>query len=140
MNIIQKIDAVRTAMDLKNDNGTKPRESTIPNAGLGLFATIEFKKNDFVDFYTGEIIFDTNKLPTDTMYLFYNEKGKFYIDGKNGNSIKYINHQEAGRCNCAYKYYKLPDLNIYYPIVVCLKDVAVGQELFCDYGKYYNFN
>lgn len=133
------INDIRIALGLKDDNGTIVKTSTIPDAGSGLFAKIKFRVGDFIDFYTGTIIYDINELPRDNAYLFHNIEGNFYIDGKFGNSIRYINHNDSELCNCAYKYYMLPDINILYPIVICIKDVEVGEELFCDYGKYYTF-
>ncbi len=138
MNIINTINDIRVALEVNIDDGTFVKKSTIPNAGNGLFAKRSFKKDDFIDFYLGEIIYDKDKLKKDNRYLFFNEKGNFYIDGKFGNKVKYINHNnDVDLRNCAYKYYLLPDINILYPIVVCIKDVNEGEEFFCDYGRYY---
>ena len=41
------INDIRIALRLKDDNNTFVKKSTIPNAGSGLFAKINFKKNDF---------------------------------------------------------------------------------------------
>ena len=141
MNVIKTINDIRVALGLHVDTGTVVKKSTIPNAGNGLFAENNFKKNDFIDFYTGEIIYDKEKLQQDNDYLFFNDKENFYIDGKSGNKVKYINHNnDSNLRNCAYKYYMLPDINILYPIVVCIEDVNEGEEFFCDYGQYYKIN
>lgn len=134
--IIEVITDIRVALGLVVDNGTVSKKSTIENAGMGLFANQDFKNGDFIDFYTGEIIFDKEKLPKNNNYLFSNEKGGFFIDGKNGNSTRLINHH-GEKSNCAYRYYNLPDINILYPIVVCTKDVKKGEEFLCHYGEYY---
>ena len=136
-NVIQIIHDIRVALGLNENNGTFSKKSTIENAGMGLFATQNFKKNDFIDFYTGDIIFQKEKLSEQNKYLFFNEKEGFFIDGKNGNSMRLINHHKQNS-NCAFEYYELPDIRILYPIVVCVKDIKIGDELLCDYGSYYD--
>lgn len=135
--IVQTINDIRKALHLDEDNLTTVKISTIPNAGNGLFANQELKAGDFIDFYTGEIVYgDLTPEDVDNAYMFHNVKGGFYINArKGGNRTSIINH--SVQPNCAYKNYKLPDIDVMVPIVVCIKDVQKDQELLCDYGPKY---
>jgi SET domain-containing protein len=134
--IYQIVRDIRAALHLDDDDITVVKPSTIPNAGNGLFAKSDLKKDDFIDFYTGEIIYDLADLDINNAYIFENKKAGFYINGQSGgNRTAIINH--SNNPNCAYKNYLLPDINIMYPIVVCTKDIPKDGELLCNYGDKY---
>ena len=66
---------------LKLKEGLKLKKSHIPNSGLGLFATKEFKKNDNVARYTGDI----SAIRIEGPYVLQVNKNKF-IDAKKTSS------------------------------------------------------
>lgn len=101
------------------------------SAGLGLFATIDFKKGELVIEYTGERITEAEANERGGKYLF-ELNDDWTIDGKGReNTARYINH--ACKPNCA------PELDdaeehIY---IRAKRDIKAGEELTYNYGKMY---
>lgn len=101
------------------------------SAGLGLFASKDFKKGRRVIEYTGEKISADEANVRGGKYLF-ELNDKWTIDGKGReNTARYINH--SCRPNC------YPELNASETrvFIFAKKNIAAGEELTYDYGKEY---
>lgn len=132
---------IEDAMRVRIDN------STIPDAGLGVFAVkstkfpsrdgIVFKANDIVMQYTGELI-DLNDLnrrygKLTAPYVMELVPGKYYSDcALERNVCSLINH--APRKNANVETVTHNEMDIF---IVATRDIRAGEELFYDYGKSY---
>lgn len=98
-------------------------------AGLGLFATRDYKKDDLVIEYTGERITDEEADDRANRYLFEINK-KWTIDGSGRENLaRYINH--ACRPNCEAEIDEAKKRIFIY----AKKRITAGDELTYDYGK-----
>jgi hypothetical protein len=123
------------------------RTSGIPHAGNGVFAKVAIPKGAYLGAYTGEFI-------TDEEYLVRAAAGKWQymmglldcakphtggittIDGINGNVFTRMNFAPAEFQNVKFeKICEAPFVNI-----VALRDIAVGEELWVDYGPRYRYD
>lgn len=101
------------------------------SAGLGLFASVDFKKGDLVIEYTGEKITEAEANIRGGKYLF-ELNDKWTIDGKGReNTARYLNHSCKPNCE--------PELDdkeehIY---IYAKKAIKTGEELTYNYGKMY---
>ncbi len=98
-------------------------------SGLGLFAEKDFKKNDFVIEYTGEIISEKEAEKRQGKYLF-TINSKWCIDGKERKNIsRYINHSCRPNCEA-----RLSGKKVF---IYAKKKILPGDELTYNYGKEY---
>ncbi len=101
------------------------------SAGLGLFATVDFKKGDFIIEYTGERIPEEEANRRGGKYLF-ELNDKWTIDGKGRENLaRYLNHACKPSCE--------PELDekeehIY---IYAKRNIKAGEELTYHYGKMY---
>lgn len=101
------------------------------SAGLGLFATAAFKKDELIIEYTGERITEEEANQRGGKYLF-ELNDDWTIDGKGReNTARYLNH--ACKPNCR------PELNddetqIF---IYAKRAIKPGEELTYNYGKMY---
>ncbi|MEZ4195435.1 MAG: SET domain-containing protein [Candidatus Paceibacterota bacterium] len=101
------------------------------SAGLGLFATAEFKKGELVIEYTGERITEAEANRRGGKYLF-ELNDHFTIDGKGrANIARYLNH--ACKPNC---YPELSD-DEKQIFIYAKRKILPGEELTYNYGKMY---
>jgi SET domain-containing protein len=101
------------------------------SAGLGLFATADFKKGDFIIEYTGEKITEAEANRRGGKYLF-ELNDDWTIDGKSReNTARYLNH--ACKPNCE------PELdeNEEHIYIYAKRNIKAGEELTYNYGKMY---
>lgn len=100
------------------------------SAGLGLFATRPFRKNEFIIEYTGEHISHDQADRRGGLYLFtLNEH--IVIDGKGHENIaRYFNHS----CEPNIEALIEDDTAV---IFQAITDIVPGDELTFDYGKEY---
>ena len=128
----------------------KVKQSTIPNAGKGVFATdpkwpanaIIFKKNALIAPYGGE------KLSSDEMVnryddltapygMFVNKTKNIHRDAACERGIgSLINHKPGNRANVYYA----PNYTNNTVNIKAARDIRNGHELFADYREDYNFN
>jgi hypothetical protein len=138
-----------TASDYK----LKIKESSIPNAGLGLYAYDKTKEiGDIVfDFnnrtkkgvkicpYFGEVIDEPTLISRYGQYTApYGIKlnNGLYEDGARERGIgSLLNHKNKIHCNCKFSVGR--DNRIY---IVSTKKIKNGDELFVNYGRDYKFN
>ena len=98
-------------------------------AGLGLFAAVDFKKDDFVIEYTGEKL--PNKIADNknSKYIFA-LNSRFSIDGSaRKNTARYINHSCRPNCEA-----EIDEQRI---VIRARKKIRAGEELHYDYGQEY---
>ena len=101
------------------------------SAGLGLFATRPFKKDERVIEYTGEVISDAEAQRRGGRYLF-ELNDEWTIDGKGRENIaRYINHSCKPNCR--------PELtdDEKQVFIYAKRTIEPGEELTYNYGKYY---
>lgn len=98
--------------------------------GKGIFTEIDIPKDSIIIKIIGEEI-DENECirrenEDDNVYIFYKDENK-YVDTKNSDKIKFINH------NCDYNCHIEDDAdgNL---ILVASRDICAGEELTIDYG------
>jgi hypothetical protein len=119
------------------------KKSTIPNAGLGLFAAMDIDIDVDLGEYFGNI---TNDYPGGCYIWEYHDKNDNikYVNGEHfkNNPLKYINgikykdqptKDQLNKVNCMIK---LINNKVHY---VSTKFINKGDELFIDYGNQYWF-
>ena len=124
--------------------GLKVKQSTIPNAGKGLFATKDFKKNKVISSYGGNII---SKAELDRRYGGGNNDNAPYslsarnapnriLDSACRRSLMSLanSKRQTNRNNAKFSERLKGDGTIN---VRTTKRVRVGDEIFIDYGKGY---
>jgi len=126
--------------------GTAVLESTIPEAGQGLFATREWVRGEVLGEYAGPLITleQTRALaPRQLEYLYEVEEGRTYIDGSHPqnhmgkvNAVKPRNRRSLTKAERALVnvHPRQAGLRVHY---VIKKKVPRGQEFLTDYGPNY---
>jgi SET domain-containing protein len=123
------------------------RTSRIPHAGNGVFATVAVPKGAYLGAYTGEFITDEEYLSRAAadkwQYMMGlldcarpHTGGITTIDGINGNVFTRMNYAPAEFQNV--KFEKICEAP--YVRIVALRDIAVGEELWVDYGPRYRYD
>ena len=161
---IQKISKYRQAISAKKKADIIVHEHPISHIGYGVFANRDIVKGDFIGEYTGELkpikVNDDNaglyawdsalarpKHATSN-WIFVdkacdwpesaNSKNIFFDAKKNGNELRFINHN-GSNANCVCIFIggedKLPHL-----CYIASKDFSEGQELTVDYGTDYKLS
>ena len=123
------------------------RPSRIPHAGNGVFATLAIPKGAFLGAYTGEFISDEEYLrraaENKWQYMMGlldcakpHTGGITTIDGITGNVFTRMNYAPAEFQNVKFeKICEAPFVKI-----VALRDIALGEELWVDYGPRYRYD
>ena len=112
--------------------------STIPNAGLGLFARRYIRSGTVLGQYEGKLLsIDEYKRASNKDYMYQvNRKGcpTHYIDGMYGNQLSRVNGAKANQSDlvnvCTYQANK----KIFFRTV---RDIHPGQEVIQSYGGLY---
>lgn len=118
----------------------KVKRSGLPNAGKGLFTTVDIPRGMRIVEYKGVIKTwkEISDNPVFNGYVFYINKNRV-IDAKNykaglaqlANDAKGLSRVEGMRNNCKYE----QDGNRVY--IVAMKNIPAGAELLVGYGKEY---
>lgn len=112
--------------------------STIPHAGLGLFALENIKSGEVITEYTGELI---SASEFEKMGDIYDNYEHSYLLGKEemridatyfGNKMKYANHKSHNQENCSIHPWSVNGNSVM--ILRAKKNIKKGQELFFNYG------
>ncbi len=121
---------------LKMYNHLEIKKSTIPNAGLGLFATSNLKADTFICEYKGEIQYEIMSGP----YVLELGKGKYLNGNSSINVGSYSNEchrNDKINCYCQGNNARLI-LNIDDRVYLRLtRNVKAGEEIFTSYGNSY---
>jgi len=123
------------------------RSSRIPHAGNGVFAKVAIPKGAYLGAYGGEFISDqeyaTRAAANKWQYMMGlldcarpHTGGITTIDGVNGNVFTRMNYAPAEFQNVTFE--KICDPP--YVKIVALRDIAVGEELWVDYGPRYRYD
>jgi SET domain-containing protein len=113
-------------INLLDDTFYKVKRS---NTGLGLFASKDIKKGDWIIEYVGKILSNKEVEGFTTKYLFEVDDC-FTIDGSpRWNKARYINHSCRGNAES-----DIVDKRVY---IKARKNIKAGQEITYDYGKAY---
>lgn len=100
-------------------------------AGLGLFATTNLVRNDFIVEYVGDKISPEEADRRGGRYLFTVDK-TCVIDGKDrSNTARYINHA------CKPNAYAEADVDEKRVRFYAKRKIAAGEEITCHYGTQY---
>ncbi|CAK4712881.1 hypothetical protein LEN26_006484 [Aphanomyces euteiches] len=119
-----------------NELGVEVKTSTLPNAGLGLFTTKQFHRNDIVCQYRGRILTTAEALHVEDKSYSMRLGNDVYVDARESLDVlaRYINDcRSRGVYNVEFE--KLPELQV--ANVRALRDIPAGRELFANYGKWY---
>lgn len=136
----QELGSGRTTIDLTKEeeeehdeeHGVMMKRSTIPNAGNGLFATKNFRKDQVIIPYKGErltLAAKERKYPNDdAKYLFQLGKNSFIdaADPSKSNLARYANHKPFAEANA-----KLTTKGN----ITAKKAIKAGSEIFVSYGS-----
>ena len=110
-------------------------ESTVPEAGLGLFSKITLKKGDHIGDFTG-MVFTEEELDlspyADSHYILWVCQNCIIVgEGKDSNITRYINHSDSPNAEMVTSTrWKKARFR-------ALKTIRPGQEIFIDYGPEY---
>lgn len=122
--------------------------SSIPGAGLGLFATRSYRKGEFVAIYNGESVYQClyNRSGSDGKYVL-EISNEFVIDAAKESSI--VTPFDTGRYICGTKNprfincaYYMTEYGGKFPVayVRTTRSIEPGEEFLCDYGPQYHFD
>jgi hypothetical protein len=130
------------------ESSVQVRESTIPGAGMGLFATTSIQEGTFLMEYIGEILTENeyfDRYPDGSgRYVAQITKGfgisePVYIDGLDPNRsgvARYMNSRSGSGANVFWKKQRFGKqagkMHFY-----SLRKIEAGEELFFDYGDSY---
>eukprot|EP01055_Gregarina_sp_Pseudo9_P001101 Gregarina_sp_Pseudo_9__1100@NODE_1717_length_1371_cov_29_033033_g1591_i0_p1_GENE_NODE_1717_length_1371_cov_29_033033_g1591_i0NODE_1717_length_1371_cov_29_033033_g1591_i0_p1_ORF_typecomplete_len435_score63_22SET/PF00856_28/1_4e03SET/PF00856_28/6_6e15_NODE_1717_length_1371_cov_29_033033_g1591_i0311335 len=126
--------------------GVEVRDSTIPSAGRGLFASRDFKKGELVTEYVGEIITrdEARRRLRRGMFHYLGTlvTGMYEIDGikepqEGVGAASFINHARRPHANCVWAHAEDKRACFRRMFAKACRNVAAGEELFLDYGKTY---
>ena len=114
----------------------RPGLSWIDDKMIGLFATKDIEEEEIIDSYKGRLMRTAEALGLkEKSYLMRLGEQK-YIDAANSPFClaRYINDcRNSAGYNV--KFIKAPENNL--ALVVCLRKIRRGEEIFVDYGKWY---
>jgi len=142
--IIKYADFVNEAQQTKK---VEVRKSTIPNAGNGLFALKDFKKDDKIDQYTGRVISSDEADELANNAKPHDPSIEYFIALDNGKVLDVYKSDCLARiANDAEGYSKIKGFSnnskiMEYPgskiFLVATKNIPAGSEIFTGYGKHY---
>ena len=148
-------------------NALRVAPSSIPKAGLGLFAVRDYKKGEVVTFYEGEIIDHKEARRREDRgidtHIRVHIALRFYIDGFHTDAsdplvgkASFINHKRTGAnvdfgfADSASNKAKMEsflrggafalDPKQRKTFVFALRDIKAGEEFFVDYGRDYGLD
>ncbi len=110
------------------------RESTIPNAGRGLFARIPIEAGDTLGHYTGEVITEEDLedgICEDSAYLLWVTANHILVgEGPKANYTRYINHSDKPNAELiTSNRWKTARFE-------ALRRIQPGEEVFFNYGEF----
>lgn len=109
------------------------------NMGKGIRAKMDLIKGQRIGCYMGELK-RSKEESEDWRYNFTYAIRGFYIDGKNGSLMSYLNHSSKPNVDVIWESHKVDDDEEIHLVFRLNKDVEILEELFIDYGEeYWNY-
>jgi hypothetical protein len=108
------------------------RPSRILNAGDGVFASRNFKKDAVIGYYVGAVCRDMKDMPSSGMYSMESATGVIIDGSRCGNWTCKINDGSVGKghgCNISFSWDKLK--------IIATRNIRKGDELLGPYGDGY---
>lgn len=109
------------------------KPSTIPGAGLGLFALEPMEIEDTVGYYTGEVITEAELIAgkfSGSHYILWVTRNHIIVgEGPNANYTRYINHREEGS-----NAFLITSTRWKTARFEVIKPIQPGDEVFFNYG------
>lgn len=130
------------------EDGVRVMRSTIPGAGMGLFATRAFKKGERIGKYTGEVLtledvvrrYGSDRATAP--YVVQASPSVFIDAAAHRPAVAYVNHNRD-ECNCEYISAHRGGnalVSRFGVDVLATRDIEPGEELFANYGSQYRIN
>ena len=129
---------------LKSIWGVSVKESSVPGAGLGLFAERPFKKGENIVEYRGHVVIlldpsssdseDEDSEPIGGPYVVQTTRHMFIDAARTDSEGRYVNAAPAGKKNNAQLVY---DSRKKVANVRAREKIAAGKEIFMGYGGAY---
>lgn len=118
-------------MSTKNKKAVCPEGLKVKrsSAGLGLFATRDFKKGERIIEYFGREISKAEEYSSKSKYLFEVNSRKTIDGTQRDNFARYVNHSCKPNCE--------PNIVRGKIFIDALKTIKAGEELSYDYGEEY---
>lgn len=111
--------------------------STIAGAGLGLFATRDFKRGDVIAPYSGELVSNDTDAANDNYILQINQTWSVTPKNPEKSGVgRYANTDRSGVNNNA-RFAKQPKL--LQVLIKATKTIKAGQEILVPYGPYFQW-
>jgi hypothetical protein len=98
-------------------------------AGLGLFAEVPFKKDDFIIEYAGSIISNKEADDRPNRYIFEISSRRSIDGSTRKNLARYINHSCDPNCEAEIDGSRI--------MIYAVRSIKPGEELTYNYGKQY---
>ncbi len=129
---------------------TAVKKSRIPNAGNGLFAAVNIKKDEVIGELGGRFVTDDN-YPADSSYVASIPECAWekihpykYIDSKEyGGNVSRINFApaEINGIETNFQNATIKQICEYpYVVFVALRDIKAGEEIWSSYGEHYDYD
>jgi hypothetical protein len=120
------------------------RKSQIPNGGLGIYTNVLIPVNTVIGTYVGERVEDYNYMGDSYYYEIRERNDEKNISSFGITAIRYprcymamINDAIGIKNNCHFDVIHHDDVWKSQVIIVALRDIQCGEELFIDYGSNY---
>lgn len=126
------------ALPEDSDAHVEVAPSRIPGAGSGLFATRAHRAGTAICVYRGRVLrtAEAVRLPREEKDYLMRLGPQVYVDARSPDSClaRFVNDaQRADRQNAYFD--KRPDERL--AVVVALRDIAAGEEIYASYGRWY---
>ena len=99
------------------------------SAGLGLFATRDYKKGERIIEYVGRTLSKKEEYTSRSKYLFEVNSRKTIDGAARSNIARYINHSCKPNCE--------PEIERGHIYIDAIKKIKAGEEFVYDYGEEY---
>ncbi len=115
--------------------------SQIPNSSMGLFTAVKIFKDEIIAIYKGEILFGkeaARRAQKGEDHYFMTLSEKKTIDAMHTDGFAKFANDAEGKSSSTFKNNsKITKDEKGNVVLVALKNIAEGEEIFCSYGKAY---
>jgi SET domain-containing protein len=129
------------AIEVKEKDYLYIQTSQLPNAGKGLFTSIDIFKDEVIAIFKGEVLTDkeaSNRAKNKADGYFINMLDGTILDSKNTPCFAKYANDSQGLKKTSYAYNAEISLNDDEKVcLIALKKIKPREEIFCSYGKKY---